>query len=183
MSIAPSKGVGYSLENSPDLLSEFTPTGRTTAVEAGEILQEAYLSMSPRSAAIPAVPGRLKNKLAYTLHNTSIELRFYHQNFEPPIKMTPDGTPLGPYLIGPLPYEYAANELGRQDLITVKVKHNLALLPGPGRLLAQTVASPDGKPDKVSSGIHANDTVYYYPLEASAALNLEGEKSEIPYVY
>jgi hypothetical protein len=183
MPISPSRGVGLTPENSPDLLSADAPPGNTSAADAADILQEAYLAMSPDSAGNTAVPVRLRNKLAYSLHNTTLELRFYHQNLEPPLKMDRDGGYLGPYIIEPEPYEFAANELGRQDLVTVKVNHNLALLPGPGRLLSHSLSALTGKPDLVSASIHQNGTVYYYPLSASAALNVEGEKSVISYVY
>ena len=102
--------------------------------------------MSPSSAKIPAVPGRLQNKLAYALHNTAVEIRFYHQNAEPPLKNDADGWH-GPY-VEPIPSEFAHNELGREDLVTVTVTHNLALLPGPGRLLALPVAGPMASPTR-----------------------------------
>jgi hypothetical protein len=181
--ISPSQGGGYSLRSAPPLLFGEVPPGDTSATEAGAIIQEAYLAMSPDSSAIPAVPGRLQNKLAYALNNTSVELRFFHQNFEPPIRMDSQGNFQGVYKIDPMPFEFAENELGRQDLIVVKVNHNLALLPGPGRLLARSTAAKTGKPDEVADRIHRNGTSYYYPISASAALNVEGEKSVIPYVY
>jgi hypothetical protein len=181
--ISPSQGGGYSLRSAPPLLFGEVPPGDTSATEAGAIIQEAYLAMSPDSSAIPAVPGRLQNKLAYALNNTSVELRFYHQNFEPPLRWDAQGNWQGRYEIPPEPYDFAPNELGRQDLIVVKVNHNLAILPGPGRLLARSTAAKTGKPDEVAARIHKNGTSYYYPISASAALNVEGEKSVIPYVY
>jgi len=179
--ISPSRGVGYTLGNSPALIEGIAPPGNTSATEAGAILQDAYLAMSPSSANIPAVPGRLQNKLAYALHNTTVQIRFYHQNAEPPLRNDAQGWH-GPY-VEPIPSEFAHNELGREDLVTVTVTHNLALLPGPGRLLAHPVVSPTGQPDKTSASIKQNGTVYYYPLTASAALNIEGEKSVISYVH
>jgi hypothetical protein len=176
MPISPSRDVGCTLENSP-------PLGETSAIDANAILQEAYFSMSPSSGDLPAAPGRLRNKLAYSLSNTSLEIRFYHQNDEPPLRISQDGVFWGYYELEPIPYEFASNELGRQDLVTVKVIYNLALLPGPGRLLARPAASSNGQPDQVSASIRQNGSVYYYPLTASAALNVEGEKSVISYAY
>jgi hypothetical protein len=171
MPISPSRDVGYTLENSP-------PLGETSAIDANAILQEAYFSMSPSSGDLPAAPGRLRNKLAYSLSNTSLEIRFYHQNDEPPLMNYE-------FLFDPYfeTAEFVSNELGRQDLVTVKVIYNLALLPGPGRLLARPAASSNGQPDQVSASIRQNGSVYYYPLTASAALNVEGEKSVISYAY
>jgi hypothetical protein len=187
MPISPSQGAGYDLDASPPLLQASAPPGNTSASAAGLILEEAYRSMSPSSAGIPAVPERLRNKLAYSLNNTTVELRFYHQNYEPPLKMDPDGTPLGPYIIGPEPYEFANNELGRQDLAIVKVTHHLALLPGPGRMLARygllgQNARNDAEMRRASNVSVYKDT-YSYAITASAALNVEGEKSVISYVY
>ena len=45
------------------------------------------------------------------------------------------------------------NEFGWQDPITVTVKYHLALLPGPGRLLARYVAGPGGAADRVAQAI------------------------------
>lgn len=171
MPISPSRDVGYTLADSP-------PLGETSAIDANAILQEAYFSMSPSSAKIPAIPSRLRNKLTYSLANTMIKIYFYHQNDEPPL-MTYDRL-FNPNFEIP---EFASNELGRQDLVTVKVIYNLALLPGPGRLLARPAASSNGQPDQVSASIRQNGSVYYYPLTASAALNVEGEKSVISYAY
>ena len=51
----------------------------------------------------------------------------------------------GPYNIAPYPDEFQFNEIGWQDQITVTVKYNLALLPGPGRLLARYIAGIGGQ--------------------------------------
>ncbi len=135
MPISPSRDMGYALEDSPALLGANAPPGYTSAVDAENILQAAYMAMSPGAADIPAVPRRLRNKLAYALQNTTLELRFYHQNSEPPLQPYP-------MLFGPEDtlsgnVEFLANELGRQDLVTVKITHHFAMLPGPGRLLAR----------------------------------------------
>ncbi|MCC6123752.1 MAG: hypothetical protein IT426_02220 [Pirellulales bacterium] len=187
MPISPSRSAGYALDAAPPLLQANAPPGDTSALAAGLILEEAYRSMSPSSAANSAVPERLRNKLAYSLNNTTVELRFYHQNYEPPLKMDTDGSPLGPYLIGPEPYEFASNELGRQDLVIVKVTHQFALLPGPGRMLARygllgQNARSDAEMRRASKASVYKDT-YSYAITASAALNVEGEKSVISYVY
>ena len=150
MPISPSRDVGATLSG--------------TGPAAADILYRTYTAMAPGSDSARALAGRIRNKLAYSIANTSVEIRFYHRNSEPPLGVT--------YLIPPDADEYRYNELGWQDQITVTVRHNLALLPGPGRLLARS-----------SEGIADQGTVYVYPLSASATIGNEGEKSVIPYVY
>lgn len=134
----------------------------------------AFGQTAPAPASGGAIPRRMHNKLAYAAENTEVELRFYHDNSEPP---------LVPWHIPPEPEEFRmGQELGWQDTVTVTVRHNLALLPGPGRLLARAVRRRDGAPDRVSQTIRHNGKVYVYPLTASVTLGLEGEKSVIPYV-
>jgi hypothetical protein len=142
---------------------------------AGQI-DEAYRTMVP-DAYTEGISLRLRRKLAYALQHTSIEVHFYHSNREPELRRHYDRH-TGAYLGG-----FEDNELGWQDSITVTVKHDLALLPGPGRLLARPTRAPDT----------AVDGVYVYPLYASrpypyarspsATMGNEGEESVIPYVY
>jgi len=155
---------------SRDLGLDLPASGGTAA----EIIKLVYGSMVPDSDRNPRVSKRLENKLAYAMRQTAVEMRFYHRNSEPPLV-----TYLLPEDIG----EFYFNEVGWQDPITVTVRHNLALLPGPGRLLARAVTGPDGTPDEVSRQIEQIGGVYVYPLSATATLGNEGEKSVIPYVY
>ena len=149
---------------------------------AGEIIKTLYRSMVPGSEENARIPRRLENKLAYALEATQIEIRFYHTNRypEPPLVPYPhlDDDPHDFIL------EFSPNrELGWQDPITVTVKHQLALLPGPGRLLARWVRHPDGSRDTVAETIRSAGKVYVYPLKASATMGNEGQKSVIPYQY
>jgi len=141
---------------------------------AAEIIKAAYGTMVSSSDKNAAIPARLENKLAYAMHNTQIEVRFFHKNREPPLVT---------YFLSDDPGEFCFNELGWQDPITVTVNHSLALLPGPGRLLARNVPGPGGSADRVSESIEPAGNVYVYPLSASATVGGEGEKSVIPYVY
>jgi hypothetical protein len=161
MPISPSRDVGLQL-------SGYGPA-------AADILKSLYGSIDAESSANGKIPQRLDNKLAYAMANTWIEIRFFHSNHEPPLVpyFRPNDLDQFRYL----------QELGWQDPITVTVHHNLALLPGPGRLLAKPVPKPDGSPDTVGQSIDKVDNVYVYPLEASATLGIEGEKSVIPYGY
>lgn len=158
--IAPSRDLGLAMPGNLDA--------------AAGVLQAAYEAMVPGATKNLRVPHRLKNKLAYAAEHTTMQLSFFHPSSEPP---------LATYLIPPYPDEFSFNECGWQDAVTVKVTHEMALLPGPGRLLARKVRRPDGSTDQVADRIQRKDNVYVYPLSASATLGLEGEKSVIPYVY
>ncbi len=145
------------------------------AVTAAAV-EAAYAALAPTSTANPSTNSRIENKLAYAVANTVVEIRFFHSNLEPPLCQQWGG----PYNIAPYPDEFQLNELGWQDQITVTVKHNLALLPGPGRLLARYVAGIGGQQGSATN-VYSN--VYTYPLTASATIGNEGEKPVIPYVY
>jgi hypothetical protein len=147
------------------------PGSATATLDA---LKRVYAAMVPSSTANTRINARLQNKLAYALQSTQVEVRFYHKNSEPPL-IPPDPATGGLVDIQP-------HELGWQDPITVTVKHNFALLPGPGRLLSHVVPGPTGT-DQVSSRISQNGAVYVYPLTASATIDLEGEKAVVPYAY
>jgi hypothetical protein len=151
--ICPSRDLGLALSGD----------GQTTAA----IIQSLYRSMVPDYEANARIPRRIENKLAYAMRATEVEIRFFHSNREPP---------LAPGFF--LDY-YAFNELGWQDPITVKVRHWMALLPGPGRLLFRTQSRPAG----IGDTIQREGNVYVYPLEASATLGNEGQKSVVSYVH
>jgi hypothetical protein len=157
--ICPSRDVGLSL-----------PAGASYPMS---VIESAYEGIAPSSTANAKIPVRLRNKLAYAMAHTSLQVRFYHKNTEPPLM-----TYLKPYDIG----QFYANELGWQDTVTVTVYHDLALLPGPGRLLAKPTRRPDGSIDEVSQHIQQSGNVYTYPLKASATMGNEGEIPVIPYV-
>lgn len=157
MPISPSRDTGSSL------------SGQGTA--AAEIIKTAYAALAPSSATNLAIPKRIENKLAYAMDNTTVEMRFYHTNHEPPL------------VLYPFENQFQFNELGWQDQIQVTVKYNLPLLPGPGRLLARQVVGPAGTVDETSRAISHQSGVYTYPLSASAVIGNEGEKTVIPYIY
>jgi hypothetical protein len=163
MPISPSRSQGASL----------TGEGAATA----EIVKAAYAAMAPTSYAnTAAIPKRIEHKLAYAMANTAVEVRFYHSNREPPLH----GQLGSAYGLGPDPQEFQSNELGWQDQITVTVTHKLALLPGPGRLLAKYGLGIGGSMGRATS---VSTDQYTFPLSASATIGNEGEKSVVPYVY
>jgi hypothetical protein len=138
-------------------------------------LERAYAALSGRLTA----DGRFRNKLAYALspEMLNVDVSFYHSNEEHPLAVPFVNGQLG---IPPDATEYRpGQEIGWQDPVTITVTYNLALLPGPGRLLATRqgnaipvtgIRGDSGNPSNVFS-----DT-YTYSLSASATMGNEGEK-------
>ena len=170
------------------------PTPEAAATQ--QALKAMYQALAPGRAPSDA---RLANKLAYAMRYTDVEVRFYHHNSEPPLV-----SPQGPWGLnyssgqggpgfdtGPGSEEFQpGQEIGWQDPITVTVHHYLALLPGPGRLLANKVSFLQTAPDRVQRQIEQDTQekqfppdVYVYKLTASCTLGNEGEKSVLPYEY
>lgn len=158
---------------------------------AAAALLKSYYAYAPTAVANARIPSRLRNKLAYALNNTHIRIWVRHKDEEPELIR---------HDIGPRPEEFASNEIGWQDQIVVTVRHDFALLPGPGRLLARSLSplapgtGPGGggaAPTRlassatvpvVSPGSGSNQRVFSYPLTATVRLNNVGEKSLLPYV-
>ena len=144
--------------------------------------------------------ARLYSKYSYSYWNTEIWVRF--QNLDSNIG--PTHNPLN----SPSHY-YRSDEIGWRDPITVTVRHNLALLPGPGRFLAKYLVRPNGPPDLVSHRISQwagprrqvgpggaaatgngtphdpryNKRVYTTTIWARATVTNDGVKSLVPYVH
>ena len=130
-------------------------------------LERVYAAMAPAAATNTRMHERLTNKLAYALSpdTLTVEVRFYHSNQEPA---------LIEWGVSSATWEYAQwYEVGWQDPITVTVRYRLAMLPGPGRLLARQIAGIGGQ--QGSPGNVYSDS-YFYPLYATATLCNEGEK-------
>jgi hypothetical protein len=144
-----------------------------TSSQMATVLKKAYGALSPSSTSNAAIGPRLDRKLAYSMQNTEVQIRFYHKNQEPPLETYYLPDDLG---------EFYSNEVGWQDTITVTVNYQFPLLPGPGRLLARYVVGPGGA-DKVASTIQKQGKIYTYPLQAAATIGNEGEKSVVTYVY
>ena len=189
MPIAPSRGTGYSIAQAGG--------------DAYESLVKAYLALVPDEPNREAVARRLKNKLAYSLANTQIGIKIFHPNVDPPLQQVYEDVDQfdRTYVVGMLPgaspgdpqipiyaaqyttdaVEYQSNETGWQDVITVTVHHDLALLPGPGRMLARLVYSQSGQTDEVSNTIRRRGDRYTWPLTATASASSEGQKSILRY--
>lgn len=141
------------------------------------LVQNLYRTLAPGAATNPQVNVRLRNKLAYSAAATTVEVTFLHRDDEPP---------LGPYRTrttdGRDVERFTVWEVGWQDPITIKVTHQFALLPGPGRFLSHPLPSASGRSDLLARRIQQRSGIYVYPLSATATLGVEGEKSVLPYV-
>jgi hypothetical protein len=140
----------------------------------------AFNAYSSSGQSNKRLPKRLANKWAYALEATAVEVSTFHRRFgtsqssyqnEPPLW---DSNPLN------IEAYYKPTEVGWRDEITVKVTHNFALLPGPGRLLARTTGTD---PNSAANRIQTRSGVYYVPISASATMVPEGEKSIAPYIH
>lgn len=160
MPICPSRNVGAS-QISPGL-------------EALASLEKAYRAFDPDSVNNARIPTRLRNKLAYALAATTVNLEVRHKETEPPLVW---------HDIGPYIEEFEPNEIGWQDQLLVTVRHDFALLPGPARFLAKRAVAPGNVTDPVADRIVQRRNVYVYPLQATVRLSNEGEKSAAPYVH
>jgi len=161
-------------------------------------LKEVYHTLAHRSPT----DERLTNKLAYARWCTLVDIRFYHSNsasLEPPLvpwETRYDGGK-EPGDDGYFEYRQGLGgyEIGWQDPITVTVTHYFALLPGPGRILANEIdfirtrrdhvqqQIEDDARDAASHDVSIPRGVKVYKLTASCTLGNEGEKSVMPYEY
>jgi hypothetical protein len=160
MPICPSRNVGA---------SETTP-----GIDALPALENAYRTFDPVSVNNSRIPTRLRNKLAYALAATTVELQVRHKDTEPPLMW---------HDIGPYSEEFEPNEIGWQDQLLLTVRHDFALLPGPARFLAKRTIAPGNVTDPTAARIVQRRNVFVYPLQATVRLSSEGEKSVIPYIH
>jgi hypothetical protein len=160
MPICPSRNVGAS-QTSPGL-------------EALPSLEKAYRSFDPDSLNNARIPTRLRNKLAYALAATTVNLEVRHKETEPPLIW---------HDIGPHFEEFEPNEIGWQDQVLVTVRHDFALLPGPARFLAKRAVAPGNATDPVADRIVQRRNFFVYSLQATVRLSNEGEKSATPFVH
>jgi len=151
-----------------------------SATRADESLVRMYQMLAPSSGSNGRMPQRLRNKLAYSLDNTVIVIRYDDKDSSTGPTYNPrdhDWASVSPR------YQYFPNEVGWQDPITVEVHHHFALLPGPGRFLANVTPRRDGTPDRVAALIDDDDGVHKIWITASATMTNEGLQSVRPYVH
>ena len=160
--------------------------------QIGSNLQAVYAAMAPDSTSDSRVSQRLLNKLWYSWQHTYIgdkesdgqtyTVTFYHKKSEPPLVQHNPGDSIKGERDPKFNDFHPPYEIGWQDPMVITVTHDLALLPGPGRLLAKFVKSPTGNEDTVAKTIAAQNTsIYTYPLKAQAMLSNLGEKSVARY--
>ncbi len=164
MSLGPSRDLGYPL--APD--SDSTHNA----------LVKLYQGTNPNSRSNGRIATRLRNKLAYTIANTSVRLTFWHRNRlfaevwrDPALQIR--------YNIPPYQDEYYMNEVGWQDELTAQVTFQLPLLPGPIRFLAPTGILDSGQSVGSAPPVDDSGEAYIWPLTASATMGVEGEKNLI----
>jgi hypothetical protein len=133
-------------------------------------IQDAYEALVPASRGDDNIRRRLANKLAYSLNNTSVDIRILHPSSEPELQ---------PWDVPQDRWQFHPNEIGFQDSITVTVSHNVALLPGPARLFAR-MFQPSRPEDSPSPLVEKGEEVVW-PLSASATMGNEGQQSKIRY--
>jgi hypothetical protein len=159
MSIAPSRDLPGNM-------------GRLGSTRVDEATLNVYPQLAPSAGSNARMPQRIRNKLAYSLDNTVIEISYVDK----------DST-AGP-TYNPSEYEghvYLPHEVGWQDAVTVKVWHHFGLLPGPGHFLSNVILRRDGRPDLVARRIDEEDGMHKTWLSASATMTVEGLKSSRPY--
>lgn len=181
---------------------DLTQSSKTSYM--AENIKAIYPSLVPSSMRYPRIQQLIQKKLDYSARNTFIIVTGRDDDGSQP----PSGR--GGPTYNPYPGYYGdqidrttgqrvwipwnPQEVGWEDPITVRVIHQFALLPGPGRFLATALSSPDGTPDRVSPLISRSTTdryqgdsqnairLYYVVLSADVTLSNEGFKSTMPYV-
>jgi len=227
--IAPSRETGYQLTQEGEQIHHAMYRAYT-ALAGDEQTRSVRYEGQDRQAA---VAQRLKNKLAYSMSNTKVEIEIAHPN-EPPLRNSgandppwlynayyqvsrayqiwpgslffrnqyrdtlsyaeeqyPAGVEIAVHggLCEPCPsfgylwvdqnyltdsVSYKPNQIGWQDAITVTVHHNLALLPGPGRLLSKLVHGASDEKDEIAEHIEREKKEWTWPLVARATVTNEG---------
>jgi hypothetical protein len=191
--ISPSRPLGF----------DQNATGNSAATS----LIRAFEALAPDAEAGDAVSRRMRNKLAYALANTWVEIEVFHpqSRHEPPLgeihedvgdlaKRRSEHEPVYVEFYANNEWfyysdyeedaqEFQQNEVGWQDEITVTVKHDLALLPGPGRMFSRILNMRYGSQYDGTISTQSGETIYTWPLEASATISNEGQKSVLRYEY
>lgn len=156
----------------------------------------AYAEFDPSSQSNSRVPQRLRNKLSYAYWNTVVDVAFIDKD-------TYNGPTYNPRVLrivngqastdeeGEWVRDWNRNEVGWQDPLIVRVTHDFALLPGPGRFLARYVVGGDGRRDqtapriteqRASSRVPFLEPVYTTPISATVTLTNEGFKPLLSYL-
>ena len=154
-------------------------------------LTKLYPLVDPASKSNSRMPRRLQNKLNYAAKFTTVDITW--QNVAHPFPDTAEGPTYNPFM-HPSPgiRNWMPNEVGFRDPVTVVVRHQFALLPGIGRILAtpvQPVGASQSKSDpgydraasRITRRPAGTTELYTLELEASATFVNEGFKSIFRY--
>ncbi|MEX0703723.1 MAG: hypothetical protein WD069_16620 [Planctomycetales bacterium] len=144
--------------------------------------QALYPTIVPTASANPRINDRIFNKLAYSDLNTAVVLEWRDGG-----EVSRRGPSYNPRDSAGRPWHPL--EVGWQDPLTVYVVHRFALLPGPGRFLADQLVRPVNFPQRVldrvpaswRTGYRATGGVATVLMPASATVVNEGLKSVRPY--
>lgn len=132
--------------------------------------RNAYEIMTDPRRYRPAIPRRIENKIRYAYHNTAVRIAYKN-------KYSAQGPTYNPIGHPNITHEFHNNEIGWDDPLRITLTHQFALLPGPGRLLAVHLLSPDGTPDEVSPRIDRDAGYYKIPIVATVTLSNQGLNS------
>lgn len=149
------------------------------ATRTDDVMVRLFDVLAPASAD-PRLSRRLQNKFAYSLQNTEVAITY--TNKDSAVGPTYNPPPSNPWHGVDPRLTHVENEVGWEDAVTVEVRHNFALLPGPGRFLSSVVVGPGGRPDDVAPRIIDDDGVHKTWIAASATLTVEGLQSVRPYI-
>lgn len=150
------------------------------AAASSRAMEKAYYQMAPGSEANTKIDDRLRNKMAYAIANTRVEIEVWHKSEEPVLR---------DYFLNDNYDEFAHNEIGWQDQVHVILQHDFALLPGPGRLLARKdlIVSPSNPqpPAPVANTGNGwtnqieqrNPSTFVHTITRRVRLNNEGQQS------
>jgi hypothetical protein len=182
LTISPSRDFSWGSQIPPNLMATYNA------------MLTVYPLMDPQSRQNTRLPKRLMNKLSYSARYTMVILEWQpiaHPTLDVATGPTynPVDHPLAQF--GQVP-NWNSNEVGFRDPVTVRVKHQFALLPGIGRILKTGQLFKDGKmqdpaaDDPLSSRIATRaqsqqDELYTYEIVAEATFVNEGYKSMLRY--
>ena len=163
-------------------ISPSRPTADSSAAasyasRAASAMKQLYPQFDPAGNTNTRIPRRIDAKLGYSFANTYVMLQFEDRNSQP-VNGTSTYNPITHPDI-----TYYPSEVGWQDPITVTVYHDLALLPGAGRLLSKLLNRADGQADTVAPRIRQDAGLYKTRLQASATMTNEGIRSLRPYIH
>lgn len=162
---------------SPSRATPEASLGGSPALRAASAIKQLYPLFDPAGQTNARLPQRIDHKVGYSFENTYVTLQFEDRNSQP-VEGTQTYNPIG-HPVAP----YYPSEVGWQDPLTVTVFHDLALLPGAGRILGKLLVRADGRADRVAPRIKEEHGVSKTRLTASATMTNEGLRSLRPYVH